>query len=302
MFRTLEKGDAVAVVAPASAARPQRYAEGLSLLSQRYRLVTPYQPDGARPATALPYLAADDDERVARFNAAVDDPDVRAIFAARGGYGCTRIIERLEFAKLAARGLPLVGFSDVTVLHVALQQLGVVSIHGPVVNQLAVLPLEQVEGLFALLEGRTLPRLDGLTPLREGATRGPLCGGNLAMLAALCGTPWQPRFDGCIALLEDIGEVPYRLDRLLTQLLAAGAFEGVRGIVLGDFIDCDAPQGLPPRPVSALSVLAERLAPLGVPIVTGAPIGHGRNNVAQPLGLEAELEAGRGTLTFRTED
>lgn len=300
MFRYLEPGDSIAVVAPASAAPLQRYSEGLALLDGRYQLVAPYQPENARPAT-LPYLANDDDERVARFNAAIDDPAVRAIFAARGGYGCTRIIERLNLQKLAARRLPLIGFSDLTVLHAALQRQGAVSVHGPVVNQLAVLPDEQVEGLFALLEGRALPRLDGLSPLREGQARGPLRGGNVAMLAALCGTPWQPSFDGCIALLEDVGEVPYRLDRLLTQLLAAGVFKGVEGIVLGDFIDCDAPQGIPPRPVSALTVLEERLAPLGVPIAAGATVGHGSDNVGLPLGLEANLDATTGVLTFDEE-
>lgn len=298
MFRYLEPGDPIAVVAPASAAPLQRYGEGIALLAGRYELVTPYQPESAPPAATLPYLASDDDERVARFNAAINDPAVRAIFAARGGYGCTRIIERLDLRKLAARRLPLVGFSDVTVLHVALQQLGAVSIHGPVVNQLAVLPDEHVEGLFALLEGRALPRLDGLSPLRGGRARGKLRGGNVAMLAALCGTPWQPSFTGCIALLEDVGEVPYRLDRLLTQLVTAGVFEGIRGIVLGDFIDCDARQGIPPRPVSALTVLEERLAPLGVPIAVGAPVGHGRMNVAVPLGVEARLDAAAGTLLF----
>jgi muramoyltetrapeptide carboxypeptidase len=302
MFRALCKGAGVAVVAPSSHAPVESFQAGLDLLADRYEVVRGYHPQRAgRQEAPFAYLAGADAERAAALNAAIRDPQVGAIFCARGGYGATRLLalsggQALDLPALAARGVPLVGFSDITALHQAVVMAGATPIHGPVVNQLPALPESDREALFALLEGRATPRLEGLGYLVGGRARGRLRGGNLALLASLCGTPQQPRFNGAVVLLEDVGEAPYRLDRMLTQLLATGALHDVAGVVLGDFAGCDAEQGQPPTRVTALEVLGERLGPLRVPIVTGAPVGHGARNVALPLGVEVELDAEAGTL------
>ncbi len=290
------------MIAPASHAPTESFEAGLALLADRYDVLRGYYPNRvSRQEPPFAYLAGSDAERAAALNAAIRDPQVGAIFCARGGYGATRLLalsggQALDLPALAARGVPLVGFSDITALHQAAVTAGAISIHGPVVNQLAVLPEGDREVLFALLEGRAMPRLEGLGYLVGGRARGRLRGGNLTLLAALCGTPQQPRFAGCVVLLEDVGEVPYRLDRMLTQLLATGALDDIAGVVLGDFASCDAEQGQPPTPITALEVLGERLGRLQVPIASGAPVGHGARNVALPLGVEVALDAQAGTL------
>ena len=296
MWNRLDPGDAVAVVAPAGPPPPERYRLGLEVLERRYRVVRRHQPTEGAP---FPYLADDDLARAKALNAALADEAVRALFCARGGYGCSRILAHLDARLFAERRLPLVGFSDVTALHAWAATLGVPTIHGPVVTQFCDIPASDVAAVFALLEGRSLPQLEGLETIVAGpAVEGPLLGGNLALLAHLCGTPHLPEMAGAILLLEDVDEAPYRLDRQLTQLQLSGVLDGVAGILLGDFVDCDGEQGDPPQMVAARSVLARRLSQLGVPLVAGAPVGHGRRNLPLPLGLPARLDPPRGTLTF----
>lgn len=296
MVWNLSPGAGVAVVAPAGPVEPELFAAGLAVLATRYQVVRGYEP-GRRRAAPLAYLAADDGERARAINEALQDSAVGAIFCARGGYGAMRLLERLDSASLARRRIPLVGFSDCTALHAWAAGLGVPSVHGPVVTQLATLPPDDVQALFALLEGK-LPRLTGLQQLVRGQASGPLRGGNLQLLAHLCGTPYLPELRGCILLLEEVSEAPYRLDRLLTHLRLCGVFERVAGIVVGTLQGCDAAQGQPPVPVAALEVVGERLGGLNIPVVTGAPVGHGARNLALPLGLDATLDADAGVLSF----
>jgi len=300
MWSNISPGSKIAVVAPAGPVPADRYRAGLEILAARYTLVHVYDPAAAGP---LPYLAGTDQQRSEALNRALRDPQVEAIFCARGGYGSLRILEALDGEALRRRRPALVGFSDVTALHAWAARLGVPTLHGPVVTQLARLPAAEVEALFAALEGRGLPTLTGLQPAVGGRARGPLRGGNLTMLSHLCGTPWQPDVRGAILLLEEIGEAPYRLDRMLTQLRLARALEGVAGIVVGTLLDCDAPQGPTAALVEARSVVVERLAGLGVPLVLGAPVGHGDHNLALPMGgPPARLDADQGRLDFDRED
>jgi muramoyltetrapeptide carboxypeptidase len=168
------------------------------------------------------------------------------------------------------------------------------SIHGPVVTQLPRLPAEHVEALFSLLEGRGAPRLRGLRPLCGGAAGGTLFGGNLTVLSHLCGTPLMPDLEGRILLLEDVNEAPYRIDRMLTQLRLAGLLQRAAGVVVGDCV----PGGDPAAGQAVEVVLRDRLGDLGLPVVLGAPVGHGSRNLALPLGVPARLDADRGTLQF----
>ncbi len=274
---------------------PDRYRAGLAILAARYTIVHDYQP--AAPDGPLPYLAGDDEARAGALDAALRDERVEAIFCARGGYGSSRLLGRLDGEALRRRRPLLVGFSDVTALHCWAARLGVPSVHGPVVSQLARLPEEDRAALFALLEGEA-PALSGLECLVPGTASGPLLGGNLTLLAHLCGTPQQPDLHGRLLLLEEVGEAPYRIDRLLTQLELAGVLDGVAGVVVGELTGCDAAaeRHLPAH--DARAVVACRLGALGVPTVLGAPVGHGARNVALPLGVPAHLDASAGALRF----
>ncbi|MCS6915775.1 MAG: LD-carboxypeptidase [Myxococcales bacterium] len=291
----LRPGDRVAVVAPSGPVPPERLEPGLALLRARYEVV---HAPGLRSRTG--YLAGEDGRRLAELRWALSDPSVQAVFCARGGYGLLRYLPALcAVPEAERRPVPVVGFSDITVLHAWAASARLTTIHGPVLTQLVSLPPEDVEALFALLEhpGHP-PPLEGLVTLRPGRARGRLLGGNLELLSRLCGTalssalrPGEP----VVLLLEEIGEQPYRIDRALTQLRLSGALDEVVGVVLGDFVACEGGDGATP---SALSVVVERLDALGVPLCSGAPIGHGTRNRAVPLGARVELDADAGVLRF----
>ena len=294
----LRPGDRVAVVAPAGPVPAGALARGLELLGQRYRIVT-FDTLYARHG----YLAGEDAARAEALNRAFRDPDVRAIFCARGGYGAMRILGDLDGAAMAADPKPVIGFSDVTaLLHWVIAQ-GVVPFHGPVVTQLETLQASDIAHLFRVLENpRYEPVLQGRTLCgAESRVQGPLLGGNLAMLGALAGTRWAPSLEGAVLLLEEIAEPPYRVDRLLTTLrLQAGgqSAQGVAGVALGTFQDCVPRDGRGP---SALEVVVERLGGTGCPVVCGLAVGHNGRNLAVPLGIPGILDAGRGTLRWISE-
>lgn len=195
----------------------------------------------------------------------------------------------------AGKQSPLIGFSDITALHLWQQRQGLISIHGPVLTQLGRLGEQTRDRLFSLLESDSPPSpLQGTTTFVEGTVDGPLLGGNLAVLTRLLGTPFMPTLDGAILLLEDVGERPYQLDRMWTHLELAGVFRKVRGIVLGSFTGCEE------RDASYTSeeLLRELAMATGLPCAAGFPIGHGDSNEAVPLGVRVRLDAQRHRLTF----
>ena len=238
----------------------------------------------------LPWLAGDDRFRAARLTAAWTDPAVRAVWAARGGSGTHRVLDLLDWDALDAAGPRLlVGFSDLTALHDAVgERLGVTTLHGPVLTQLgdgdatavAATRAAVLDGAGALLRG---------TPVLPGVAEGRLVGGNLTVLAAGVGTPLARPAADAVALLEDVDEAPFRLDRVVTQLLRSGWFDGVRGIALGRFTRCGDPDAV-------RLLLRRRLAPLGVPVVEDLPVGHVAGNLPVALGVPARLDGTAGTL------
>jgi muramoyltetrapeptide carboxypeptidase len=285
----LEAGSLVCVVAPASPFPRERFDRGLPLVVARYRVTL---ADGLFEREG--FLAGSDDARLAALHGALSDKNVAAVVAARGGYGVTRLLPRLDPGAVRRANKWLVGFSDITALHALWARAGLCSIHGPMVASLWEAEPSTQEAWFRLLEGELPEPLRGLEPVRSGRAEGRLLGGNLTVLGALAGTPFMPDLRGAILLLEDVTERPYRLDRVLTTLLQSGALEGIRGAVLGQFAQCDAgPDG-----VTALAVLEERLGTRNIPIVANAPVGHVADNHPVLLGAHVQLDADAGTLHF----
>jgi muramoyltetrapeptide carboxypeptidase len=282
-------GNRVAVIAPASSFDRASFDAGLALIAARYDVH--YRPDIFQRHR---YLAGADERRYAELADALLDPTVKAVFCARGGYGATRLLPRLA-ALPATPPKPLVGFSDISALHLWLQNLGRISIHGPVLTQLPLLPPESLARLFAMLESPAAAApLYATETYVEGIAEGPLLGGNLSMVTRVLGTPYMPPLDGAILLLEDVGERPYRLDRMWTHLGLAGVFERIRGIALGVFINCEEQDAA----YSAAGLLRELAAATGLPCAAGFPIGHGALNDPVALGARVRLDAAAGSLTF----
>ena len=287
-FPALRAGDPVSLVAPASCFDRASFEAGLESLSRRYRV----HYDCGLFARHR-YLAGTDERRLGELAAALADAKTRAVFCARGGYGLMRLLSRLEVASVAPK--PVVGFSDITALHQLLQRERRVSIHGPVLTQLPRLDALTHERLFQLLESDSpAATLCGTEAYVGGVAEGPLLGGNFSVLTRLLGTPYLATLEGAILLLEDVGERPYRLDRMWTHLALAGVFRQVRGIVLGAFTGCEEKEAA----YSSADVLRDLAQATGLPCVAGFPIGHGEHNQPVPLGVRVRLDADNRSLTF----
>jgi muramoyltetrapeptide carboxypeptidase len=282
----LHRGDEVSIVAPSGPFDRQLFERGLALLSDRYRPVF-----GPGLFAQERYLAGSDARRLEELSEALASERTRAVFSARGGYGALRLLQRL---KLPQRPKLFVGFSDICALHAALQCSGWVSVHGPVLTQLGNHGRKSAEALFSLLEDPSPPPLLQGAPAVAGVAEGPVIGGNLSVVTRLLGTPFFPPADGAILALEDVGERPYRIDRMFQHLKLAGVFERVRGLALGAFTESEEPGGA----WTAQEVLAELATSVGLPCAMELPIGHGAVNRPIPLGARAVLDGGAGTLRF----
>lgn len=287
------------MVAPSGPVDGERARAGVALLSS-WGLDVQFAPHALSRHDRLSYLSADDDARAEDFTQAWTDPAVRAVWAARGGYGVQRMVDRIDFDALRAAGPKhLIGFSDITALHSRIgRELDQVTVHGPVAGSVAQLSdaatrqqlhtaiMERPRSGLGLCEG---------TPVIDGAVEGVLVGGNLSLLAADVGIEPPPTRPS-ILLVEDIDERGYRVDRMLTQLRRSGWLDGVVGLVVGTLSD-------PDDACLVDRVVIDRLAELGRPMIIGAGVGHGLRNLALPLGaavaLAGSLASGRGSLTLR---
>jgi muramoyltetrapeptide carboxypeptidase len=296
--QALVPGSTIAVVAPASAAKADRILRGCENLEQLdYRVtqsVTTREPEG--------YFSAPLDIRLAELQDAFTRKDVRGVFCSRGGYGSAYLVDKLKTAKMKQPRI-FCGFSDLTSVQIFLwQKLHWVTFYGPLVaggfDQGANAtggydPETFMCAMTAARSGWSAP-LAGETLVR-GTTTGILLGGCITLIETSIGTPWELDTRGAILLLEDRGLKPYQLDRILLHMKQAGKFKGVRGIVLGEFPECGAPEG---SSVSVNDVCKRILGPLKIPIVYGAPVGHTpRPMLTLPLGVRARLRAsGEGRL------
>jgi muramoyltetrapeptide carboxypeptidase len=284
----LAPGARVALVAPAG---PLRGHGDLARAESTARRLGWETTIGAHALAHADYFAGRDADRVADLNAALRDPTVDAIWCLRGGYGAMRLLPDIDWGALRARPRALVGYSDITALHcaIAAEVPGLVSYHGPTAR--AVLTPFSERSLLAAVRGDGEPC--GPAPaarvLRPGGATGRLAGGNLALLAALVGTPWAPRFDGAIAVFEDVNEATYRVDRMLRQLLLAGCLDGCRAIAFGHCTACPEEHEDDGRRTLA-EVVGEIADALGVPAVLGIPVGHIDDQWTLPLGAMATME------------
>lgn len=295
--RRLVPGDTVAVVATSAPLAPERLRRGVALL-ESWGLHVRVQPHALDTDAQFPFLAGADDDRVADLEGAWCDPSVAAVLVGRGGSGAARLVDLLDWSAMRAAGPKvLVGFSDVTALHEAVaSHLGLASLFGPMPASAAMgdLPTDaaSVDHLRrTLFEPETVQVITtlGATCAAPGCARGVLVGGTLSLLASSIGTDESRPADGGIVVLEDVGEVPYRLDNRLTQLVRTGWFDGACGVVLGSWSDCGD---------GAAELVAARLSHLEVPVVTGLPFGHCASALTIPLGVQAELDADAATLTL----
>ena len=246
------------------------------------------------------YLAGDDKTRGDWLQGALLDPEIRAVVCARGGYGASRLVEALDWKKIAAQGKRFVGFSDITFLHLAwLQKTSWMTFHGPMLASRQMLEGSQESrdslrrALFAETLSELFPPLSG-TPLQTGVASGTLWGGNLSLLISTLGTPWQPELTDSILILEDVSEPPYRLDRMFQQLRQAGILDSIAGLAIGDM------GRLKDQYSSYTSgeFWLERLRLPSIPIVTDLPVGHIADNRVVPLGAQVTLDAEQGLLSL----
>ena len=287
-FTALRPGDRVVVVAPAGPFDRASFEAGIEIVARRYQVH--YDPS---VLTRHRYLAGSDERRLRELAAALTDSESRGIFCARGGYGMMRLLAGLDDIALTPK--PVIGFSDITALHQLLQREHLISIHRPTITQLSRLDTPAHERLFGLLESDApAAELSGAETYVDGVAEGPLIGGNLSVLTRLLGTPFLAEMEGAILLLEDVGERPYRLDRMWTHLALAGVFRQVRGIVLGSFTGCEEKAA----EYSSSDVLRELARATGLPCAAGFPIGHDAHNQPVPLGVRVRLDAAGRRLTF----
>ncbi|MCA9230596.1 MAG: LD-carboxypeptidase [Planctomycetales bacterium] len=307
--RSLRRGDTIALVVPASPVKRERIELAIQRLEEMGFRIKQYG-DLYRK---LGYLAGDDVTRAEELMAAFADPEVSAVFPARGGTGITRILDMLDYEVIRQNPKIFAGFSDNTALHLALQsQTGLVTIHSPH-------PMDGMgapQGLSdlsartfwrALLEeeydswsggGYVVPlsnqERELVATVFPGVARGRLVGGNLALIGALMGTPYEIETMGNILLLEDVEERPYRIDRFLSQLKLAGKLEGLAGILLGQFTDCQPVEGK--SSLTLDEIFHGYFHDLNIPVVQNFPTGHSRDNATLPLNVQVELDADSRTL------
>lgn len=286
----IDQGDKIALITPASALKEGQLEDCISKIETL----------GLRPVLGkhvgkkVGYLAGTDAERLEDLHWAFEKKSIKGIWCLRGGYGAGRLLPKLKFDLIRNYPKALIGYSDITALHNAIfAQTGLVSFHGPVAtSDFTPYTLEALNRCF-LNPGSniTYSSADNHTciALSEGVGVGPLVGGNLSLLAALCGTPYLPSFENKLVFIEDVGESPYRLDRMLTQLLQANQLAESAGIILGQFSDWKS-KNFKDSDIDLLEMLTQTLGHLKVPILSGFSIGHVENQVTLPLGINARID------------
>lgn len=288
----LREGDTIAVVAPASTPRDMsKFQRGLEQLRERGYKVEVGRTDYVRRG----YLCGPDPDRLNELNGFIRRDDVKLILAARGGYGTMRLLPALDYEALKARPKLLVGYSDITALHLAiLKTVGLPGLSGPMAAVEWHDPDPASERLFwDLVQGGTPesllgPRGERMTALRPGTTQGVLLGGNLSVIVRLIGTPYLPSLDGAILFVEDVGEQPYRIDGMFAQLKLSGILDNLGGLLIGSFSDWEPEDESPTLTID--EVLDDYLCDVSFPVAKDLVYGHFPVKNTLPIGVQARLE------------
>lgn len=302
----LNYGDTIGIIAPASAPPNPKTLDRSVVVLEKLGFKARLAPNARK---RWGFLAGPDRDRAADLMRMFSDRRVKAIVCVRGGYGAARLLPLLDYRLIRAHPKILVGYSDITSLHCALlRQANLVSFHGPMLNSDFVqdhLPAFTLSSFLRTLmqpfpAGSIRAGYSGTptTILRRGVASGPLIGGNISLLCASLGTPYQPAFKNAILFFEDLDEVPYRFDRMLTQLLNAGLLQQVAGVAIGINKHCFDPKAKKAKEYRQTleDVFKDRLLPLKVPVVSGLPFGHISHNATLPIGVRATLDARTGDL------
>ena len=295
--QALQSGDCIGLLASSSYTRDKDFQGSLELLkTQGYRVKL------APSATAMyEHFAGTDRKRAADINAFFQDDEVKAILCVRGGYGSARILDRLDYKMIARHPKPFIGFSDVTALHIALgERAGIATIHGPLLVSFTRPNFDSdytraqfFDGLRRTAPLGEIPMPEGqeLKTVMPGEAEGIIVGGNLTVLTSLVGTPYELNGRGALLLLEEVGERPYRIDRMLNQLWQSGLLSRVNGILLGDFVGCENENASPIEDFTLSQVLTHYARLSHKPVLRGVPAGHASNNLFLPLGVHAVMRA-----------
>lgn len=293
----LRPGDTIQLVTPASPLSQDKLTFALNWLRTRG-----FKTKVASHALECNgYLSGTDQQRASDLQAAFDDEETRAVLCTRGGYGCARLLPYLDFDRIARTRKMLIGFSDVTVLHSALNRRGIPTLHAPMALTLNY-PRENwvYDSMERMLFGNLVPPPEAprATTIVGGVAEGKTAGGCVCLLTDSIGTAEEVDTDGKILMLEDVDEQPHRVDAMFTHLLNSGLAQRAAGFVVGEMTRTDekADKDIGARPWR--DIVAERLAPLGKPMVFGYPFGHMKSMLTVPLGVQARLNADDGVLTF----
>ena len=288
--KSLLPGDKIGIVAPASPFNNNKFDNGLNVL-ESFGFQT-YLPEGLFEKKG--YLAGSDIHRANIFNSLFADDTVDAVFCARGGFGVLKILPLIDYELIRKNPKIFVGFSDVSaLLSTVYKKCGLVTFHGPMVTTLADLDKESKASIQSVVSScaRVVMAFKNSVVIKHGVCSGTVLGGNLTTLCHLLGTPYEPDFNGSILFIEEKGEAPYRIDRMLTQMKMAGCFDGLAGMILCSFEACGAYDEI-------CSIAAEIIGDKDIPVVAGIEAGHGKTNITIPTGMDATLDTTDGLLTF----
>ncbi len=298
-MKKIKRGDKIGLITPASNIEEDRIQVAIAQVKSLGFIPV----EGNHIREKYGYLAGTDHQRLQDLHKMYADPEIKAIWCIRGGYGCTRLLPYIDFDLIKKNPKPLIGYSDITALHISiLQECNQVSFHGPNAGpEMNAYSLDYFNKVF-FESNRSLSvsnvedssDYDEVVTINPGKAKGKLTGGNLSLIAAMTGTRWQMKGKKKIVCLEDIGEDTYRIDRMLTQVIQSGALDSARGLMLGQFKNCHPKN--PSRSLSLVECLKDRLVPLGIPAVYGMSYGHIKHNFTLPIGAEARIDTAQAQL------
>lgn len=302
----LKTGDTVGLINPAGATF---HKDDVAVAEETLAALGLKMKAGPHLLDRYGYLAGTDANRAADVNQMFRDPDINAILTLRGGWGCNRLLDLLDYKTIGKNPKIIMGYSDITSLLIAITaKTGMVTFHGPVgISTWNEFSTEYVQRLLFQAERFTMKNpvdigdnltqtRDRILPVNTGTAQGMLWGGNLSVLTAMVGSEYMPDTKGSILFLEEVGEDIYRIDRMLTQLKLAGILQNLSGLIFGKCSNCDPGSGY--ASLTLEEVLDDHIKPLGIPAWYGSMIGHIENKFTMPLGIQAEIDAGTGSITL----